>query len=87
MVHTTFADTSLGKNVKKLNQCHTRIDEFYDEMTSSIQRMEEKIKVQTNISMIIQDGVRLMKENLKKLEAVKCIQVREVNAIETELNQ
>ena len=40
-----------------------------------------------SISLIIQDGVRLFKDNLNKLKAVKGIQVREVHAIETEFKQ
>ena len=60
------------------------IEKFYNEMLSCVQQMQEKIKKQTNISLVIQDGVRLFKDNLNKLEAVKGIQVREVHAIETE---
>ena len=49
--------------------------------------MEEKNKKQTNISLVIQHGVRLFKDNLNKLKTVKGIQAREVLAIETELKQ
>ena len=53
IVQTTFASTSIGKNVMKLNQCHVTIEKFYDEMIASIKQMEYKIKKQTNISMVI----------------------------------
>ena len=86
-VQKTFASTSIGKNVLKLNQCHVTIEECYGEMIASIKLMEEKIKKQTNISMVIQEGVKLFKDNLNKLKAVKSIQVREVHAIETEFKQ
>ena len=73
IVQTTFASTSIGKNVMKLNQCHVTIEKFYDEMIASIKQMEDKIKKQTNISMVIQDGIRLFKDNLKKLQELKGI--------------
>ena len=37
--------------------------------------------------MVIQEGVKLFKDNLNKLKAVKSIQVQEVHAIETEFKQ
>ena len=76
IVQMTFVRTSIGKTVIKLNQCHATIEKCDDEMISSIQKMEAKKKMQTNISMIIQDGVRLFTDNLKKLKTVKSIQAR-----------
>ena len=87
IVQTIFASTSIGKNVMNLNRCHVTIEKFYNEKLSCVQQMEEKKKKQTKILLVIQDGLRLFKDNLNKLKAVKGIQVREVHAIETEFKQ
>ena len=87
VVQKTFAGTSIGKNIMHLDRCHVTIEKYYDEMLSCVQQIEEKIKRQTNISMVIQDGVKLFKDNLKKLKTVKGMQSREVLAIEIELKQ
>ena len=47
-----------------LNRFHVTIEKFYDEMLSCVQQIEEKIKKQTNISMIIQDVVKCSDLNL-----------------------
>ena len=87
VVQKTFASISIGRNIMNLNRYNVNIEKFQDEMLSCVQQMEEKIKNQTNIPLIIQDGVRLFKDNLNKLKAIKGMQAGEILAIETKLKQ
>ena len=86
-IEKTFSSTSVGKNIIELKRCHVTIGNIYDEMMASIVKMEEQFKKQPNMSMVVQEGVKLFKNNMNKLKAIKGKQVREALAIETELKQ
>ena len=86
-VEKTFSSTSIGKNIIELKRCHVTIEKLYYEMMARIEKMEEQFKKQPSMSMIVQEGVKLFKNNTHKLKIIKGKQVREALAKEMEFKQ
>ena len=84
-IEKSFSSTSVGKNIIELKRCHVTIEQLYDEMMARIEKMEEQFKKQPTMSMVVQEGVKLFKNNTYKLKIIKGKQVREALAIEMEL--